>query len=556
MSQLLTVQNLTIGFRNKVQITTVVEGVSFSLARKKCLAIVGESGSGKSLSSLALMGLLPGGAVIEKGSAVFHSDGGEVDLLQLDESRHRKLRGSQLAMIFQEPMTALNPTMRCGKQVAEMILTHENIRESEANKRVLKLFTQVNLPHPAEAAKKYPHQLSGGQRQRVMIAMAIACKPKLLIADEPTTALDVTVQAEILQLLKNLQESHNMAMIFITHDLGVVRQVADDVLVMYRGKMEETGPVAEVLQNPQSAYTKGLLACRPPLDGKPYRLPTVAQVMNGEEPPKAPFQQKLVSDKLLLEVKNIDKWFDGPVKGWFGKPDKFHALQSVSLGIKEGQTVGLVGESGCGKSTLGRCIVRLLQPEAGQIFYEGKDITHLKGEALRKLRREIQIIFQDPFSSLNPRMTVGQTLVEPMAVHGIKSNSAERRALAISLLQKTGLSEEAFHKYPHEFSGGQRQRIGIARALTLQPRLIVCDESVSALDVSVQAQVLNLLNDLKEEFGFSYLFISHDLSVVKYMSDQLLVMQKGQIVESGDSEEIYHTPKSDYTKKLLNAIPQ
>lgn len=547
MSTILDIQNLSISFGDK----EVVSQLSFKLDAGKTLAIVGESGSGKSVTSLAIMGLLKGSVKADK--LQFE----ETDLRAISEDEHRKLRGADMAMIFQEPMTALNPSMRCGDQVAEIILQHTDLSVKEALNRALELFREVQIPTPEEKLKAWPHEMSGGQRQRVMIAMALACSPKLLIADEPTTALDVTVQKEILRLINDLKTERNMAVLFITHDLGVVAEVADEVLVMYRGDVMEHGTVDQVLYQAKNAYTKGLLECRPPLDKRPKRLTTVADVMQQRSVDQTEIKsdsEKLESQTPLLEIENLEKWFPLGSARLFGTADVYKAVNCVSVRLYPGETLGLVGESGCGKSTLSRCLVHLLTPNAGEIRWKGKDITQVKGKSLRALRKEIQMIFQDPFASLNPRSNIEQTLTEPMVVHGLFKG--ERKSRALYLLERVGLDGSALNKYPHEFSGGQRQRIGIARALAVEPELLICDESVSALDVSVQAQVLNLLNELKEEFGFSYLFISHDLSVVKYMSDHIMVMRAGVLEEYGRSEDVYSNPSSPYTAKLIDSIPK
>ena len=555
---ILEIKNLTIAFGEN----EVVKNLSCTLQKGKTLAIVGESGSGKSVTSLALMGLLPKNADITAEGMDFNG----ADLLNATEGDFRKLRGKDVSMIFQEPMTSLNPAMRCGKQVAEVLLLHKHLSHSKARTEVLDWFERVKLPDPISVFEKYPHQLSGGQRQRVMIAMAMCTKPKLLIADEPTTALDVTVQKNILRLLRELQHEMGMAMIFITHDLGVVKEVADDVLVLYRGEVQEFGSVEQIIHRPQAAYTKGLLACRPPLKGKPHRLPTVedylkphtaAEWLDLQMAQKSADGDETNEPKkeALLKISDVRKFFTQPAKGLFAKAERIEVLKNISLTLFKNESLGLVGESGCGKSTLGRNIIRLLEPEAGSISYKNKDITHLKGDALRKLRKEIQIIFQDPYSSLNPRQTIGEAIIEPMRVHKLHGNEAARKEKTEELLEKVGLKAEHYNRYPHEFSGGQRQRIGIARALAVEPELIICDESVSALDVSVQAQVLNLLNDLKEEFGLTYLFISHDLSVVRYFCDRIAVMNKGEIVELDASDTVFYHPTNSYTQSLIEAIP-
>lgn len=549
---MLEVKDLTISFDGAEQ--PAVKRLSFQIDRGKTLSIVGESGSGKSLTSLAVMGLLPSSAQVD-GKIFFEGD----DVLQKEEKEIRSLRGKDIAMIFQEPMTALNPAVKCGKQCIEPLMLHLNLSKKQAKKEVLSLFDKVKIPDPKRAYDSYPHELSGGQRQRVMIAMAISCEPKLLIADEPTTALDVTVQKEILLLIQELQKETGMAVLFISHDLGVVRHISDEILVLFRGETMEKGRAEKVLLHPESKYTQGLLACRPPLDSIPKRLPTVQDYLNDAavQVDHVSAQEKqeridvLSSNPPILEVKKVDKWFGK--KKLFGSSHLTHALNEVTFQVFEGETLGLVGESGCGKSTLGKSIVGLTKPEKGEILYHGRDILSLSSKERHQLKRDIQIIFQDPFSSLNPKQKVGDAIIEPMIVHQI-GEAKKRKSQVEEILQKVGLHAADAQKYPHQFSGGQRQRIGIARALVLQPKVIVCDESVSALDVSVQAQVLNLLNDLKEEFGFTYIFISHDLSVVKYMSDHLVVMNKGQIEEQGLSEDIFRHPSQAYTQKLLNAV--
>lgn len=530
----------------------LVKKLNFSLQKGKTLGIVGESGSGKSLTSLAIMGLLSK-SLSASGKIIYQNK----NLLKAKEEELVSLRGKDVAMIFQEPMTALNPTMKCGKQVMEIMLQHLKIEKEEAKTKTLELFKKVELPRPEAIIDSYPHQISGGQKQRVMIAMAIACKPKILIADEPTTALDATVQHGILQLLNDLRDEYGMGMIFISHDLGVVRHVADDILVMYKGDTMEYGPAETVFRQPENPYTKGLLACKPGPDTAFERLPVVNDFLEGRRPKvklktsegKRRKAEQLMSSKPLLKVKNINKFFKSK-EGIFGKTNTVAALKNVELNIFSSETLGLVGESGSGKTTLGRILCGLEKASEGQVFYKGKDISKAGTSQWRDLHREIQIIFQDPFSSLNPRIKVGDAIVEAMGLRkDIKGK--DRKTEACSLLEKVGLSAEQYHRYPHEFSGGQRQRIGIARALAVKPKFIVCDESVSALDVSVQAQVLNLLNDLKDEFSFTYLFISHDLSVVKYFSDRIVVLKNGELVEEGLSDELYDNPKTEYTQKLI-----
>ncbi|MET3730581.1 ABC transporter ATP-binding protein [Moheibacter stercoris] len=544
---------------------TILTNVSFSIPKGKIIGVVGESGSGKSITSLAIMGLLPKTAKISSESKIlFESSKGNFDLLKLTDEGKRSFRGKEIGMIFQEPMTSLNPSLRCGEQVEESIRLHLKLSKENAKKRVIELFEKVLLPNPERIYKAYPHELSGGQRQRVMIAMAICCEPKLLIADEPTTALDVTVQRTILELIKKLQKESDLSCLFISHDLGVIAELCDEVVVMYKGKVVEKGSVEEIFQNPKENYTKGLIACRPRLDVRYKELPTISDYLKDENyqsevyttEERNSFHQNLYAQTPILEVKNLSKYF-------YAKPSVFKkseisvkAVDDISFKVYPGETLGLVGESGSGKTTLSRSVLLLERPSAGEIFYQGKDIVQLSKEEVRKLRKDIQIIFQDPYSSLSPKMNIGEILSSPMKVHQIGRNQNERLAIAGNLLEKVGLSANDLKKYPHEFSGGQRQRIGIARALGLQPKFIICDESVSALDVSVQAQVLNLLNDLKEEFGLTYIFISHDLAVVKYMSDQLLVMQHGEQKELGDADEIYANPTTQYTKDLIEAIPK
>ncbi|HEX9601334.1 MAG TPA: ABC transporter ATP-binding protein, partial [Mariniflexile sp.] len=484
------------------------------------------------------------------------------DLTTLSSKAFQNIRGKKIAMIFQEPMSSLNPSMTCGKQVQEILLQHTHLSKQEAKTETLSLFEKVKLPNPERVYKAYPHEISGGQKQRVMIAMAISCKPDILIADEPTTALDVTVQKNIIQLLKELQVETKMSILFITHDLSLISEIANRVLVMYKGDIVEQGEVSTIFKTPQHIYTKALISSRPSLNTRLKTLPTIQDYLNNttnteiitsEE--RQLKHEKLYSKPPLLEVINVEKTYFSK-SGWFSKSQSFKAVNDVSFKLYEGETLGLVGESGCGKSTLGNAILQLDKASAGKILYQGIDITKLSNSEIKKLRKDIQIIFQDPYSSLNPRIPVGEAIMEPMKVHKLYHSDEERKEKTIEILNKVGLSEDYFNRYPHEFSGGQRQRIGIARTIALQPKLIVCDESVSALDISVQAQVLNLLNDLKETFGFTYIFISHDLAVVKYMSDQLLVMNQGKVEELGDADIIYRSPKTVYTKKLIDAIPK
>ena len=566
-SALLSIRNLKVAFKRENQWVEAVHGIDMTVFAGKTLGLVGESGSGKSVSSLAVMRLLN-----EKTSRI------EAKSIQIEdeeikgfsESQMAEVRGKRIAMIFQEPMTSLNPVYKCGYQVTEMILQHEMVSRAEAKKRVIELFKQVMLPRPEAIYDSYPHELSGGQKQRVMIAMAIACHPKLLIADEPTTALDVTVQKEILKLLRQLQAETGMGMIFITHDLGVVAEIADNVAVMHNGEILERGTMQDILNHPKHPYTQGLLACRPPMDVRLKRLPIVKEFLDGQwqggkvqilhdlqitsEERQAHLEQ-LYSQQPLLRVEGLKTWY--PLrKGVFGRVyDHVKAVNDVSLEVYEGETLGLVGESGCGKTTLGRSILRLAEPTDGKVWFDGVDVTALEGQALRDFRKQAQIVFQDPYSSLNPRITIGEAITEPMLVHSIEKDKKKCRAMVCDLLEQVGLQAVHYDRYPHEFSGGQRQRICIARALAVNPRLVICDESVSALDVSVQAQVLNLLNRLKEERHLTYIFISHDLSVVRFMSDRVVVMYNGKPVEMNDADELFEHPQNDYTKKLIAALP-
>jgi peptide/nickel transport system ATP-binding protein len=556
--KILDVLGLNISFGENKQKTSVVHDIDFSLYENEILAIVGESGSGKSVTSKAIMGLLQDKNTHIKGRINFE----ETSLLSLSSKEFAKLRGNDIAMIFQEPMSALNPSLTCGFQVAEILLHHKKVSASEVKKEVLQLFEKVKLPRPQEMYTSYPHQISGGQMQRVVIAMAIACKPKLLIADEPTTALDVTVQKEILQLLKDLQKQTGMSMLFISHDLALVCELADRVLVMYKGDIVEKGTVKEIFEAPKKPYTKALLGSRPKLDVRYKVLPTIASIKDNSFIPqsitsqqRAKKHQKIYTKTPLLRVENVAKSYFSKV-GVFGQKQEIKAVNGISFDVFEGETLGLVGESGCGKSTLGKVILQLEKATKGSIFYKGKEITSLKSKDLRSLRKDIQLILQDPYSSLHPRKIIGQAIIEPMEVHGIGSSKKQRKEKAMELLSRVGLEASYFHRYPHQLSGGQRQRVGIARTIAMEPKLVICDESVSALDISVQAQVLNLLNELKEDFGFTYIFISHDLAVVKYMADQLLVMNKGAIEEIGDADEIYANPVKQYTKKLIDSIPK
>lgn len=546
------VKNLSIFFNKRV-----VNSVSFEIKQNSILGIVGESGSGKSITSLAILNLLPKKAKTT-GEILFD----EQDLLKLTEKELQEIRGKKISMVFQEPMSSLNPSLTCGVQVSEMLQEHTSLEASEIKKEVIQLFEKVKLPRPEELFYNYPHQISGGQKQRVMIAMAIACKPKLLIADEPTTALDVTVQKEIIKLLKELQKETKMSILFITHDLALVSEIADDIVVMYQGEVMEKGTAKDVFNNPQESYTKALINSKPNLSYRLKKLPTVKDFVNNTisneiylDEDRRKFHGTIYNTPPLITVNNLSKKYTSKIS-WLSKPRSVIAVNNVSFSIYEGETLGLVGESGCGKTTLGRTIMQLEKATSGEIFYKGSDITKLHKKELKALRKDIQIIFQDPFSSLNPRIPIGKAIMEPMVVHNIRSSTKERKAYVLDLLLKVGLEHEHFYRYPHEFSGGQRQRVGIARTIALQPKLIICDESVSALDVSVQAQVLNLLNTLKSEFNFTYIFISHDLSVVKYISDNVIVMNNGNIEEIGDVDAVYEAPKTDYTKTLIQAIPK
>lgn len=574
---ILEVQNLYLRLKSDDQWKPILKGISFSLQKGETIGIVGESGSGKSVTALSIMKLIPEKiAKWDQGIIRFFDQDSDdsFEIMTASDAEMRKRRGKKIAMIFQEPMTSLNPVIKCGEQIMEAIRIHFPISQKEAHRKVIALFEEVMLPRPEKIFNSYPHELSGGQKQRVMIAMAMSCEPDILIADEPTTALDVTVQKGILELIKKLQTKNGMSVIFITHDLGVVAEIADSVLVLYKGEIVEQGNVTDLFKNPQHPYTKGLLACRPPLDIRLKVLPTVDDFVNASQnghpleiadllnqnvvsaDERVYSHQKMYADTPYIRIQNLNKIYPVRKKSLFEKRIFVHAIQDINLDIFKGETLGLVGESGCGKTTLGRSMIRLIEPSSGSIIYKGKDIISLSTKDLRSMRKELQIILQDPYSSLNQRLTIGEMIMEPMKIHGIFDKEKDRKRRAIELMERVGLQEHHLYRYPHEFSGGQRQRISIARALAVNPEFIICDESVSALDVSVQAQVLNLLNELKQDFQFTYLFISHDLSVVKFMSDRMAVMQNGYIVELDDADTVYKNPKTEYTQKLISSIPK
>ncbi|MEN8804178.1 MAG: ABC transporter ATP-binding protein [Wenyingzhuangia sp.] len=558
MDSLISIKNLSISFNNQDKTNKVVSEIGFEVLPNQIVGVVGESGSGKSVTSMAIMGLLPTNITKVTGSILYNG----LSLIEIAPREFRKIIGNEMSMIFQEPMTSLNPSLTCGEQVAEVLALHTSLSKKEIEDEVLSLFQKVKLPRPKKMMSQYPHELSGGQKQRIMIAMAIACKPKLLIADEPTTALDVGVQKEIVLLLKALQQETGMSILFITHDLALITEIAHHIVVMQKGKIVEQGSVHQVFLNPQEIYTKALINARPKMNIRLKELPSVTSYLEDDffEEQYTPeernlYHQKIYSQQPLLEVKNLKTYYFSK-NSWFSKGNVVKAVDNVSFRVYQGETVGLVGESGSGKSTIGRTILNLEKATSGEIWYDGVNLLSLSLRERKKYRQAIQLIFQDPYSSLNPMMKVGEAILEPMVRHDILETNEERKNYIYQLLAKVGLEKEHYDRYPHEFSGGQRQRIGIARALALQPKLIICDESVSALDVSVQAQVLNLLNKLKKEFEFTYLFISHDLSIVKFMSDQLIVLNKGKIEEVGDADIIYKSPQKTYTKSLISAIPK
>jgi peptide/nickel transport system ATP-binding protein len=564
---MLQVNNLKVQFKTQTGLVQAVSNSSFNLKRGETIGIVGESGSGKSVTSLAIMRLLGSNNTVISGEVLFN----DINILQLPDEEMRDMRGNRIAMIFQEPMTSLNPVLTCGYQVTEAIQLHLGLNKKEAKQRAIDLFNEVQLPRPESIFNSYPHQISGGQKQRVMIAMALSCDPEILLADEPTTALDVTVQKTIIELLLRLKAERNMSLIFISHDLGVVSEIADRVIVMFKGEIVEQALTKTIFSDPKHPYTRGLLACRPTPDLHLKRLPIIADFLdaaNNEVSVKSireryvyaaseikERKKKLNAQQPILKINELSTWF--PIgTGFFAKQKEvIKAVNKVSFDVYPGETLGLVGESGCGKSTLGRSILRLIEPTSGGVNFENTDLRKLNKRDMRTMRRDIQIIFQDPYSSLNPRLTVGDSLMEPLLVHQLYENNTKRKKKVLELLEKVNLPPEYFNRYPHEFSGGQRQRIVIARALALRPKFIICDESVSALDVSVQAQVLNLIRELQQEFNLTYIFISHDLSVIKHISDRIMVMNKGEIIETGDPDEIYYHPKMEYTRRLIDSIP-
>ena len=556
---LLSVKKLSISFNSNNVLSKAVNSISFDVYENEIVGVIGESGSGKSVTALSLMRLIQFSEKTKFSGTVTYKG---MDIKELSEKEIQSVRGREIAMVFQEPMSALNPSMTCGSQVREILLHHDVVNKKDLNDEVLRLFNSVKIPDAHMAVKKYPHELSGGQQQRVMIAMAIACKPKILIADEPTTALDVTVQKEIIALLSSLQKETKMSIIFISHDLALVSEISNRILVMYKGSIIENGDTNTVLKTPKEPYTKALISAKPKTGKRLKRLPTIKDILSGSnkleiitKKERKKRHKKIYNSPPILRVENLEKIYFKRY-GLFSGKTSFKAIDNVSFKLFEGETLGLVGESGCGKSSLGNAILQLNKATSGSVFYKGKNLHKLSKKDLRHLRKEIQIIFQDPLASLNPRLTVGEAIIEPMVVHKLYDNYSCRKSKALDILEKVGIDKNSFDRYPHEFSGGQRQRIVIARTIAVEPKLIICDESVSALDLSVQAQVLNLLNSLKEDFKFTYIFISHDLAVVKHMSDKILVMNNGRIEEQGDADEVYKNPKQKYTKRLISAIPK
>ena len=561
---LLSIRNLTVSFPAHQGRHEAVSDVSFDLDRGTSLGIVGESGSGKSLTALSILRLLPPASRVDSGSVLYQAeDAPPVDILQSGQKQMRSIRGRHISMIFQEPMTSLNPVHTCGDQVREMMLNHMDYTRKEAREKAIEWFREVELPNPGRIFNSYPHELSGGQRQRVMIAMAISCEPRLLIADEPTTALDVTIQQSILQLLRKLRERYQMSLIFISHDLGVVSGVADELAVMYQGRIVEQGRRQQVIQEPSDDYTRGLIACRPPVDHKPQRLYTLSDfsLKTNREPttvsrPGEESTARPTDDAaMMFELKNLSKYFDLETD-FFGRPvQRLQALDRVSLGIPKGLTMGLVGESGSGKSTLARVLLQLIFPDGGSMRYKGNDVSVFGKKEMRSFRQQVQIVFQDPYSTLNPRLSVGSMIAEPLVYYRYVGNRRERQERVVEILENVRLGADYYHRYPHELSGGQRQRVAIARVLALNPEFVILDEAVSALDVSIQAEILNLLQDLKRQYNLTYVFITHDFSVVRFMSDTIAVMKEGRIIETGDSEQLFRSPASDYTQRLLESIP-
>ncbi len=551
---ILEINNLTLKLTGSKRI--LVDNLSFDLEKNTILGILGESGSGKSLTAFSITKLLPPTIEISSGKILFNDGNGIINLAALTNKELKKIRGGKISIIFQEPMTSFNPRIKLGNQVNEVLELHKpHIKPKDRKQKTLQLFNEVGISEPERIYKSYPFEVSGGQKQRVMIAMALAAQPSIIIADEPTTAIDITVQRKIINLLLKLKETHDLSIIFISHDIGVLANISDKLLVMYKGKKVEEGSVSQILHNPSSAYSKGLIACRPPIKSRPERLPVVSDYLQGKEiqyPEKEINKSYILSSPQILNIKNLTVSY--PEKGSFlSKAKRNTVLKDITLDIHKGETLGLVGESGSGKTTLGRTILKLIKPDSGDILYNGKSILTFTGKELKKYRKEVQLIFQDPFSSLNPRLTIGETIMEPMIVHKLY-NRKESISQTKTLMEQVGLPTSFFDRYPHELSGGQRQRVVIARSLAVKPKLIICDESVSALDVSLQAQILNLMNDLKDEFNLTYIFISHDIAVIKYFSDRIAVMKNGKIEEIGFSDDIYFNPQSEYTAKLWKSV--